>query len=551
MTEITDSKAWKKLVEHQKSIQATHMRDLFNQDPNRFDNFHLNFQDLIVDFSKNKINNHTLKLLMDLAREAKLDDWRTKLFKGEKINFTENRAALHTALRNQSNHPIMIDGEDVMPKVNNVLDKMAKFSEDVRNGDWKGYSGKRIVTIVNIGIGGSDLGPAMVCKALKSFGHPNLKPIFVSNVDGADISQALEQCDPETTLFIVASKTFTTQETMANASTARQWLLNHFQGNTASIKSHFVAVSTNARVVNEFGIDTANMFEFWHWVGGRYSLWSAIGLSIAVYLGMDHYRKLLAGAHEIDQHFLETPLKKNIPVILAMIGVWYINFFNYNTHAILPYDQGLSLLPPYLQQADMESNGKFVSRDDEYVSLHTGPVVWGESGTNGQHAFYQLIHQGQDIIPSDFIIPMRSQYHPNSEADLHHKILFSNFIAQTRALMMGKTENEVRKEMFPTDESYGKLEHLVRHKSFLGDRPSNSIIFNELDPKTLGRLLAIYEHKIFVQGVVWNINSFDQWGVEYGKQIASMVLPELSTTRATEAFDSSTNNLINNFKKNT
>src|SRR6056300_77122 len=550
MTAITDSKAWKKLVEHHQSVQATHMRDFFAQNPQRFDELHLKFNDIIVDYSKNKITNETLNLLIDLVKEADLSQWRKKLFTGEKINFTENRAALHTALRNQSNKPVLVDGVDIMPAIKKVRAQMTNFSNAVRSGKWQGFTGKKIKTIVNIGIGGSDLGPAMVCKALKAFGHPELTPIFVSNVDGTDIAQALQQCDPETTLFIVASKTFNTQETMTNAATAREWLLTHFGNDKAAIRAHFVAVSTNKRAVSEFGIDVENMFEFWDWVGGRYSLWSAIGLAIAVYLGMDHYEALLSGAHEMDQHFLDAPLEKNIPVLLAMIGIWYINFFEYNTLAILPYDQGLSLLPSYLQQADMESNGKFIGRDDERVSVHTGPIVWGESGTNGQHAFYQLIHQGTDIVPTDFIMPIKSQYRPNSDAEKHHKVLISNFIAQTRALMMGKTEGEVRRELFPTEEDYGELEHLVKHKSFQGNRPSNSIIFEELNPKTLGSLLAIYEHKIFVQGVIWNINSFDQWGVEYGKQIANLVLPELNVNRDTTAFDSSTNNLINNFKKN-
>ncbi len=549
MTSITQSTSWKNLENHYKKIQKIHMKDLFENDPDRFNKFHINFDTTLIDFSKHRVTDETIPLLLNLAREANIEAWREKLFSGEKINFTEQRAVLHTALRNSSNQAILVDGHDVMPDVKNVLDKMQRFSESVRNGSWKGFSGKKIQTIVNIGIGGSDLGPAMVCKALKAFGHPDINPIFVSNVDGADISQALEQCDPETTLFIVASKTFSTQETMTNAFSAREWFLDKVKDEKA-IALHFVAVSTNAKAVTDFGISADNMFEFWDWVGGRYSLWSSIGLSIAIYLGMDNFNKLLAGAYEMDQHFLSAPLEENIPIILAVLGVWYINFFGFNTHAVLPYDQGLSLLPSYLQQADMESNGKFIGRDDEYVCMHTGPIVWGESGTNGQHAFYQLIHQGQDIIPTDFMMPLKSQYKVGSKQDEHHKILFSNFVSQTRALMLGKTENQVRGEMFPTNEDYGDLEHLIKHKSFEGNRPSTSILFEELNPKTLGQLIAMYEHKIFVQGVIWNINSFDQWGVEYGKQIAKLVLPELNASHDTTIFDSSTNNLINNFKKN-
>ena len=401
---------------------------------------------------------------------------------------------------------------------------------------------------VNIGIGGSDLGPAMVCNALKSYGHPDITPIFVSNVDGSDISQALEKCDPETTLFIIASKTFTTQETMTNAFSAREWLLNKLS-NEDAIRHHFVAISTNESAVKAFGISTDNMFEFWDWVGGRYSLWSAIGLSIAIYIGMDNFEDLLLGAHEIDNHFKDEPLEKNIPVTLAMIGIWYINFYNYNTLSVLPYDQGLSLLPSYLQQADMESNGKFIGRDGKKVCLHTGPIVWGEAGTNGQHAFYQLIHQGTDIIPTDFIMPIKSQYRIGHDGEKHHKILFSNFVAQSRALMLGKTEDNVRAELKDIEDNKN-IKEIIPHKSFEGNRPSNSFLFKELNPKSLGRLLAIYEHKVFVQGIIWNINSFDQWGVEYGKQIASLVLPVLDQNKQTDSFDSSTDNLINYFNKN-
>ncbi len=548
MTSITHSKSWIQLNKHYKEFSNTHMRDLFNDDPDRFNKFNLQFDDLLYDFSKNIVSQDTLNLLYDLAKEANLSDWVNTLFNGEKINFTENRAALHIALRNRSNKPILVDGNDVMPEVNAVLEKMRLFSEAIRSGKTKGFTGKKFKTIVNIGIGGSDLGPAMVCNALKSFGCKNINPIFVSNVDGSDISQALEKCDPETTLFIIASKTFTTQETMTNAFSAREWLLDEL-GNEDAIRHHFVAISTNETAVKDFGISEDNIFEFWDWVGGRYSLWSSIGLSIVIYIGMDNFEDLLLGAHEIDNHFKNEPLEKNIPVTLAMIGIWYINFYNYNTLSVLPYDQGLSLLPSYLQQADMESNGKFIGRDGEKVCLHTGPIVWGEAGTNGQHAFYQLIHQGTDIIPTDFIMPIKSQYKIGRNGEKHHKILFSNFVAQSRALMLGKTENDVRAELENIEDDK-IIDAIIPHKSFEGNRPSNSFLFKELNPKSLGRLLAIYEHKVFVQGIIWNINSFDQWGVEYGKQIASLVLPVLDQNQQADNFDSSTDNLINYFKKN-
>ena len=549
MTSIIHSKSWKLLEKHHKNMSAVHIRDLFEADPERSSKFSLYFEDLLFDFSKNRITEETLTQLYSLASQSELKSWINKLFNGEKINFTEKRAALHVALRNRSNNPILFDGKDVMPSVNKVLSKMRLFSESVRSGSLKGFTGKKFTSIVNIGIGGSDLGPAMVCHALKSYGKKDIKPIFVSNVDGYDISQALSQCDPETTLFIVASKTFTTQETMTNAYTARKWLTDSI--GIEAVKNHFVAISTNEGAVRAFGIDPENMFEFWDWVGGRYSLWSAIGLSIAIYIGMDRFDDLLAGAHEIDNHFRDAPFEKNIPITLAMIGVWHINFFGYNTLAVLPYDQGLSLLPSYLQQADMESNGKFIGRDGEKVCLHTGPIVWGDSGTNGQHAFYQLIHQGTDIIPTDFIMPANSKYPVGLEKGQHHKILFSNFVGQSRALMFGKTKEKVRAELVRSQNDVEGLEEIIPHKSFEGNRPSSSFLLKELCPKSLGRLLAIYEHKIFVQGIIWNINSFDQWGVEYGKQLASLVLPELDKKSETNGFDSSTNNLINYFKKST
>jgi len=561
MASITKSSSWQALERHFKEIKPIHMRDLFDQDKDRFNKNHIQYDDILVDFSKNRITDKTINLLINLAKEAKLENWIKKLFDGEKINFTEDRSALHTALRNRSNTPTFSNGKDVMPDVNKILKKMKLFSESVRNGEWKGYTGQPVKNIVNIGIGGSDLGPAMVCKALKSFGSDKITPFFVSNVDGTDLAQALEQCDPKTTLFIVASKTFTTHETMTNAFSARQWLINGLQDKKQStpasakylikeaVKYHFVALSTNINAVKDFGIAPENMFEFWDWVGGRYSLWSAIGLSIAVYIGMDNFEDLLTGAHDIDQHFRTAPLKQNIPILLALLGVWNINFFKFNTQAILPYDEGLSLLPSYLQQADMESNGKFIGRDGKDVCLHTGPILWGASGTNGQHAFYQLIHQGTDIIPCDFIMPIHSQYKVGLNGNDHHKILISNFIAQTRSLMMGKTHEEVRAELVRSKEDISHMEELIPHRSFEGNRPSNSIIFNELNPKTLGRLIAIYEHKIFTQGIIWNINSYDQWGVEYGKQNAKIIFPKLLDNQKTNEFDSSTNSLINYTKK--
>ena len=549
MTSITNSDAWVALVNHHKIIKSAQMRDLFNEDSKRFDDNHIQYDDLLIDYSKHRINKDTLPLLLELACEANLGSWRDKLFSGEKINFSENRSALHTALRNKSNTSVLSDGIDVMPEINASVDKMGIFSESIRSGKWKGFTGKRIKTIVNIGIGGSDLGPAMVCKALKPYGDKSIIPLFVSNVDGADLAQTLEQCNPETTLFIVASKTFTTQETMTNAFSAREWLISNLK-DPAAISKHFVAISTNKVAVEDFGISSENIFKFWDWVGGRYSLWSSIGLPVAIFVGMDNFKALLTGAHDIDTHFKSAPLEENIPVILALIGIWNINFFNFTTHAILPYDQGLSLLPSYLQQLDMESNGKFIDREGKRVCLNTGPILWGDSGTNGQHAFYQLIHQGTEIVPTDFLMPIHSQYKLGENGDSHHKILISNFIAQTKSLMLGKTEEEAREEMLGQGLAKADIDLLASHKSFKGNRPSTSILFNKLDPKTLGRIIAIYEHKIFVQGIIWNINSFDQWGVEYGKQIASLVLPELRKKGTTESFDSSTNNLINYTKKN-
>ena len=549
MTKIIDSNEWQDLKKHFDDIKNVQMRDLFKDDEQRFEKFHLALDDFLFDFSKNRINDKTLGLLNKLAIKADVEDWRAKQFSGDKINTTEDRAVLHTALRSQDDDPIFVDGIDVKPEVKKVLKQIESFSNSINDGSWKGFTGKKINTIVNIGIGGSDLGPAMVCKALQTFSHKDLHIHFVSNVDGADLALTLEQCDPETTLFIVASKTFTTQETMTNAFSARHWFLNHAKNNDA-ISQHFVAVSTNIEKVKEFGINEENMFIFWDWVGGRYSLWSSIGLSISIFLGYENFKDLQTGAYEMDQHFLHAPIEKNMPIQMALIGIWYNNFFKFNTQAILPYDQGLSLLPSYLQQADMESNGKFIDRDGKRVCLETGPVIWGESGTNGQHAFYQLIHQGTQFVPCDFIMPIKSHYNPGDKKNLHHKILMSNLLAQSQSLMMGKTIDEARSELINSGLSDQEISSLLPHRSFEGNRPSNTILFEKLTPKNLGKLIALYEHKIFVQGIIWNINSFDQWGVEYGKQIARLVLPKIQGEKTTSCFDSSTNNLIDYIKKN-
>jgi glucose-6-phosphate isomerase len=547
MATLTEHPAWQSLCKHQEAIAPVHMRELFEKNKDRFHDFSMETEGLLFDYSKHRISEETLPLLMQLAREAKVEEWRDKMFAGEKINMTEDRAVLHTALRNRSNTPVMVNGENVMPEVNKVLAQMREFSDKVRSGEWLGYSGKRITDIVNIGIGGSDLGPVMVCDALKPYSRPDLNIHFVSNIDGAHLDRALQLCNPETTLFIVASKTFTTQETMTNATSARDWFLASARDNT-HVAKHFVALSTNAEAVEKFGIDPANMFAFWDWVGGRYSLWSSIGLSIALYVGMDHFEALLTGAHEMDNHFKTAPLEKNMPVIMALIGVWYNNFFHVDTQAILPYDQGLSRFPAYLQQADMESNGKFICRDGKRVPYKTGQVIWGEAGTNGQHAFYQLIHQGSQIVPADFLMPVHSNTKVGKNDIEHHKILIANFLAQTQSLMLGKTREEARAELEEQGMSGKALEDLLPHKVFEGNRPTTSIMFDRLDPNTLGKLIALYEHKIFVQGMIWNINSYDQWGVEYGKQIAREILPLLCDDKAVDAFDSSTNGLINYLK---
>jgi glucose-6-phosphate isomerase len=520
------------------------MRDLFAADPDRFGRFSIPWEDMIVDYSKHRITQETMSLLQSLARESEVGAWRDRMFAGEKINFTEDRAVLHVALRNRSGRPVVTGGEDVMPGVRKVLSHMREFSDALRTGAWKGCTGKQITDVVNIGIGGSDLGPVMVTEALKPYAAPGIRSHFVSNVDGTHIAATLKPLAPETTLFIIASKTFTTQETIANARTAREWFLAwvHDEG---AIAKHFVALSTNEQEAVKFGIDRRNMFGFWDWVGGRYSLWSAIGLSIAVSIGMDHFEELLAGAYAMDEHFRTAVPEKNIPVILALLGVWYNNFFAAPTHAILPYDQYLHRFPAYFQQGDMESNGKRTSRAGEFVDYATGPVIWGEPGTNGQHAFYQLIHQGTRLIPVDFIAPLVSH---NPVGD-HHRLLLSNVFAQAEALMKGKTADEVRSELTAAGMKGEAIEKLLPHKVFEGNRPSTTILVQKITPRSLGSLIAMYEHKIFVQGIIWNINSFDQWGVELGKQLAGKILPELESEAPVTSHDSSTRGLINFYKE--
>jgi len=530
---------WQELQAHHAAIVNLHLRDLFAADPGRFNTFSRRFGDLLVDFSKHRITEETLGLLTELARQAQLPVWIERMFSGEMINHTEQRSVLHVALRNRSNRSILVKGQDVMPGVNEVLEHMRKFSEQIRRGKWRGHTGKRIRDVVNIGIGGSDLGPKMVCQALESYGDPTLRMHFVSNVDGAHISHVLADCDPESTLFIVASKTFTTQETMTNAHTARAWLVRELSDESAVAK-HFVAVSTNAEGVSKFGIDTANMFGFWDWVGGRYSLWSAIGLPIMVYLGMDNFLELQEGAHSMDEHFRTAPLEENLPVILALLGVWYIDFFGADSQVTLVYDDYLRSLPDYLQQLDMESNGKTIDREGQPVQVKTGPILWGGLGNNGQHAFYQLLHQGTHLVPADFLAPAHS---PNPVGD-HHSILLANCLAQAEALMVGKTEAQARAELEKQGLSGEALEQLLPNKVFPGNRPSTSLFYRRLTPRVLGSLLALYEHKVFTQGVIWNINSFDQWGVELGKQLANAILPELKGDQPVAGHDASTVGLI-------
>jgi glucose-6-phosphate isomerase len=532
--------AWQQLLQHHQAMRSTSMRELFRQDPGRFERMSLRFEEMLVDTSKNLVTAETMRLLLALAEEAALPDAIAQMFRGEPINATEGRAVLHTALRNRSNSPVLVDGIDVMPEVNAVLAQMERFSGRVISGEWRGYTGKTVTDIVNIGIGGSDLGPVMVIEALKAYRQPHIRAHFVSNVDGTHIAETLRDLDPEQTLFLVASKTFTTQETMANAATARRWFLAH-AGDAAHIARHFAAMSTNEAAVKAFGIDPQNMFRFWDWVGGRYSLWSAIGLSIACAIGFDRFRELLEGAHAMDRHFRETPLERNIPVVIALLGIWYGNFCDAHSHAILPYDQYLHRFAAYFQQGDMESNGKSVDRAGNPVGYQTGPIIWGEPGTNGQHAFYQLLHQGTRMIPCDFIAPALSH---NPEGD-HHLLLLANFFAQTEALMNGKDAIEVDAELRAAGKGEEEIRALLPYKVFAGNRPTNSILVRQLTPRTLGSLIAMYEHKIFVQGVIWNIFSFDQWGVELGKVLAQRIIQELeSRTESPLAHDSSTNSLI-------
>jgi glucose-6-phosphate isomerase len=544
MTSLTAMPAWAALQNHYDEIRNQSLVESFKNDPQRHEKFSLTFNDILFDYSKNRINDNTLPLLINLAKQAGLEAKIHAMFSGEKINVTEKRAVLHTALRNRANTPIYVDGKDVMPDVNASLAKMRVFCERVRSGEWKGYTGKAITDIVNIGIGGSDLGPKMVCAALHPYSTAALKVHFVSNVDQTDLVETLENLSPETTLFLIGSKTFNTQETLTNANSARVWLLKSAP-DASAVAKHFVALSTNAKEVAAFGIDVANMFEFWDWVGGRYSLWSAIGLSIALYVGMDNFEELLEGAHEVDNHFKNTPFEKNIPVMMGLLGVWYNNFFHEfhaETHAILAYDQSMRYFADYFQQGDMESNGKSTTINGERVDYNTGPVIWGQPGTNGQHAFYQLIHQGTKLIPCDFLAPAISHYNLPE----HHKILISNFLAQPEALMHGKNVEEVKRDL-TAEEAQDSV--LVASKVFDGNKPSNAFLFKKLTPKTLGSLIALYEHKIFVQGVIWNINSYDQMGVQLGKVLAKVILPELNNDEEISSHDCSTNALINAYKK--
>ena len=551
MSTLTESAAWQALAAHKEAIADVHMRTLFAQDEDRFDTFSRSFAGTLFDFSKHRITKETLKLLFALAEQADVAGFRDRMFSGEAINVTEDRAVLHIALRNRSNRPIVVGGEDVMPQVDDVLARMRRFSDSVRSGERTGFTGARFTDIVNIGIGGSDLGPVMVTEALKPYWSPHsgqgLRPHFVSNIDGTHLAETLKHLDPQTTLICVASKTFTTIETLTNARSARRWLVDAL-GDDAAVASHFVALSTNAPVVAEFGIDTDNMFGFWDWVGGRYSLWSAIGLPIMLTIGADHFDELLAGAHEADEHFRLEPLPSNIPVLMAMIGVWYHNFFDAHSHAILPYDQYLHRFSAYFQQGDMESNGKRVDRQGHVVDYTTGPIIWGEPGTNGQHAFYQLIHQGTRVIPCDFIGAVHTHNPtPTESGQSHHDILMANFLAQTEALMAGRTVDEVRAELQASGQQV--REDLINHRAFAGNHPTTSILLDRVTPRSLGRLIALYEHKIFVQGIIWNINSFDQWGVELGKKLATAILHELDSDATVSGHDGSTNALIDYYRR--
>lgn len=543
--DITTTESWSALKKHYAETSTLHMRDLFEADSDRFNRYSMKFNDFLMDFSKHRITDDTLPLLRRLAGEAGVEQLRDAMFAGERINTSEKRAVLHVALRNRSNRPILVDGQDVMPEVHAVLEQMRTFCDAVRGGTWRGFSGKQITDVVNIGIGGSDLGPVMVTESLRPYMREDLQPHFVSNVDSTHIAETLKHLDPETTLFLIASKTFTTQETLTNAHAARDWFMA-VAGDEAHVAKHFVALSTNQTEVEKFGIDPANMFRFWDWVGGRYSFWSAIGLSIAVSIGFDRFEELLQGAHEMDEHFRTTPLEDNIPATMGLIGVWYNNFYGCQTQAILPYDQYMHRFPAYFQQGDMESNGKHVDRQGNHVHCQTGPIIWGEPGTNGQHAFYQLIHQGTKIVPCDFIAPI----HTHNPVGEQHRILLSNFFAQPEALMKGKTAEEVSAELTAAGMEPDAVKALTPFKVMEGNHPSTSILFRTLDPKSLGTLTALYEHKIFTMGAIWNINSFDQWGVELGKVLARAILPELSGDSTVSTHDSSTNGLINYYKTN-
>ncbi|MEI7934391.1 MAG: glucose-6-phosphate isomerase [Chlorobiaceae bacterium] len=540
---LSQSAQWRALQAHKLEIGKLQMREMFREDSARFERFSIQWEGLMLDYSKNRITPRTMELLLDLARNAGLEKKRDEMFAGEPINYTEGRAVLHTALRRPPGYSLQIDGLDLSSEIADVLAQMKDCCERVISGTWRGYTGKRMTDVVNIGIGGSDLGPCMVNEALRPFAHGQLQVHFVSNIDGTHICETLKKLNPETTLFIIASKTFTTQETLTNAMTAREWFLTHAK-HESHIAKHFVAVSTNRTKVVEFGIDEANMFRFWDWVGGRYSLWSSIGLSIALFLGFDHFQALLNGAYAMDEHFRNEPLERNIPVLLALLGIWYNNFFAFSSHAVIPYDQYLHRFPAFLQQLDMESNGKRVNGEGNTVDYATGPVIWGEPGTNSQHAFFQLLHQGPDVIPADFIVPLKTQ-NPVGE---HHDILLANCFAQTEALMKGKNEQEVRQELEAAGCDDAELGMLLPHKVFPGNRPTNTILLDELNPFTLGSLIAMYEHKVFVQGIIWELNSFDQWGVELGKQLAKAIYPEIKGSETVTGHDGSTNALINAYR---
>ena len=545
MKTLTDLPAWKALLKHKEQIADVSMRDLFAQDENRFDSFHLSFNDMLLDYSKNRINQETMDLLVQLAKESGVKDWTEKMFNGEKINHTEGRAVLHTALRNRSDDPVYVDGQDVMPEVRSELEKMRQYSEAVRTGQWLGFSGKPILDIVNIGVGGSDLGPVMVSEALHPYGKVGLHLHFVSNVDPSHICDTLKDLDPERTLFIVSSKSFTTQDTIMNAKTARDWLMENSR-NEEAVAKHFIAVAANVEAATEFGIKEENIFKMWDWVGGRYSLWSSIGLSVAMYIGMDRFESLLQGAYEMDNHFREAPLEENLPVILALLGIWYNNFFDAESHVILPYDQHLHRFPAYFQQGDMESNGKSATRDGETVDYATGPIIWGELGITGQHAFYQNLHQGTHLVPADFIVPIDSL----NPVGHHHTVLLANFFAQTRTLMTGKNKEEAREELMAEGCNEDEITRLLLSRVMPGNKPSNTLLLKALTPKSLGSLIALYEHKIFTQGIIWKINSYDQPAVELGKKVAASIYEDLKKHKSVDNYDGSTNGLINYYLKN-